>query len=262
MMPSEFPPSIRAINNLPKDEKESIYATLLPDTFGGEGEVEGVPNCKPIIKYRCPTGSRAMEVVVKRQESDIDPLMYLNMADTFNNQLIVLLVVVNDLDSPRYNTDIDGDGNRTQFGTASRNLSAERAAMEAGLAPGQIRRGLRMFKRTVPVFEEFVSRMGHDIFFIEPLSYANAIVFEKYGFHYLSGHQEMQRIHKEFLPGGDLIGKLTPDNPFRLPDAWKTIRRRAWAIHDGILGYPFTGFQMYKRVGMHSGINTFPDATW
>ena len=140
------------------------------------------------------------------------------------HQLLVLLVVVNDLDSPRFNIDVDLYGNPTQFGTATRNLAAEKAALQAGLSPGQVRKGLRVFRQTVPVFETFVTHMGHDIFFIEPLTYANAIVFERYGFNYLRGHQEMIRVHKEFQPGGELHTKLGPDNVFRSLDAWKKCR--------------------------------------
>jgi hypothetical protein len=114
----------------------------------------------------------------------------------------------------------------------------------------------------VPLFEKFVSRMGHDLFLIEPLAYHNAIVFERYGFNYMRGHQEMISINRRFSPGGELYRKLSDDNPFRSPDAWNTVRGRSWAIHDGILGHPFTGFQMYKRVGKEAGVNTFPEAFW
>lgn len=192
----------------------------------------------------------------------MDPMFYINIADAFNNQIIVLLVVVNDPDAPRFNTDMDIQGNPTQFGTEFRNVPAELAAMNAGLSPGQIRQGLRAFKLSVPTFEQFISTMGHDLFFIEPLAYHNAIVFEKYGFRYLRGHQEMEWINQEFQPGGVLHQKLETSNPFRHPEAWHTVRGRSWAIHDGILGHPFAGFQMYKRIGVHAGISTFPDAKW
>jgi hypothetical protein len=172
------------------------------------------------------------------------------------------MFVVNDPDAPRFNTDVDPEGNRTHFGTVCRNLAAEEAAMKAGLAPGQVRHGLRIFKERGPAFEEFVAKMGHSMFLIEPLAYHNTIVFERYGFNYVRGHHEMENINEGFQPGGRFYEKLTPDNPFRQPDAWKTIRGRSWAIHDGILGYPFTGFQMYKRLGYHAGICTFPDAEW
>lgn len=264
-LPDKWPASIRGINNLPDDEKIAIYRTLLPDwlytQYGIDPDTLSYEG-KRVVQFRAPSNTRGLEVIVRRRAADIDPMLYLNMADTFNNQLLVLLVVVNDPDAPRFNIDRDEEGNPTHLGTTSRNRAAEEAAMRAGLAPGQVRAGLRVFKQLVPLFETFVQRMGHDLFFIEPLAYHNAIVFERYGFNYVRGYQEMVNIHREFQPGGYLHSKLTADNPFRQPDAWRTVRGRSWAIHDGILGHPFTGFQMYKRIGMHAGLNTFPDLQW
>jgi len=263
---SEWPTSIREINRLPDDEKQAIYRHLLPDwlfdRYGIERRDLGMGHNDPVTIFRCPSGSRALEIIVKRRAMDMDPMLYLNMADTFNGQLLVLLVVVNDPDAPRFNTDIDQHGNPTHFGTVSRNVPAEIAAMKAGLSPGQIRKGLRAFKDTLPAFEGFVEKMGHDIFFIEPLAYHNAITFERYGFNYLRGHSEMLNIHEQFQPGGTLYNNLDSKYPFRHPDAWRTVRGRSWAIHDGLLGHPFTGFQMYKRVRIESDINSFPDAIW
>lgn len=261
----EFPDSIRGINDLPEDEKTAIYRTLLPewllrrygidfDTLTNDG--------LPVMRLRCPSGSRAMELEVRHRAQDIDPMLYLNMADTFNNQLLVLLVVINDPDAPRYNIDRDQEGNPTQLGTTSRNIPAEIAALRAGLAPGQVRVGLRIFRQLVPIFESFVQRMAHDIFFIEPMSYHNALVFERYGFAYVRGLQEMRSIDTEFRPGGGLHAQLDGRNPFRNEDAWRSIRGRSWAIHDGILGHPFTGFQMYKRIGTNAGIQSFAEAVW
>lgn len=260
-----YPPSIREINALPDDEKEAIYRTLLPEwlyTSYGVDRQSLTVNGQRVVRFRCPAGSRALESIVRRGASDIDPMLYLNMADTFNNQLLVLLVIINDPDAPRFNIDSDEDGNPTHLGTTSRNVHAEIDAMQAGLAPGQVRQGLRVFRQLVPIFEQFVANMQHDLFFIEPMSYHNAIVFERYGFNYVRGYQEMQNIHREFQPGGALYMKLTPENPFRQPEAWQTVRGRSWAIHDGILGHHFTGFQMYKRIGHHASINSFPDSRW
>jgi hypothetical protein len=203
-----------------------------------------------------------MELSVRHDPADRDPILYMNMADTFNNQLLVLLVVVNDPDAERYHVDVDQYGNSTNFGTTSRNIPAEVAAMKAGLSPGQIRKGLRAFKKTMPNFENFVSNMGLDLFLIEPLAYHNAIVFERYGFNYMRGLKDMKLIHEGFQEGHELHQKLNSKNPFRDKDAWKTVRGRSWAIHDGILGHPFTGFQMYKRIGIDAGVETFPDAIW
>lgn len=262
-----WPNSIREINELPINEKHEIYKTLLPEWlfshYGASGYITKLGlNDAPVVRFRCPSGSRAMELIVKKHASDLDPILYLNLADTFNNQLLVLLVVVNDPDARRYNTDVDQHGNPTHYGTSSRNIPAEIEAMKAGLAPGQVRKGLRVFRQSVPMFETFVSRMGHSMFLIEPLAYHNAIVFERYGFNYIRGYREMLRINTEFHEGGELHEKLTDNSPFRSVDAWKSVRGRSWAIHDGILGHPFTGFQMYKQVGKNAGINTFPGAAW
>ncbi len=260
-----WPNSIREINALKVEAKEAIYRTLLPEWLFTDFQIDRTNltvNGQRVVSFRCPAGSRAVEISVKRLASDFDSLLYLSMADTFSNQLLVLLVIVNDMESSRYNTDIDEHGNQTQLGTLGRNRTAEIAAMQAGLAPGQIRKGLRVFRQLVPLFERFVHQLGHDLFLIEPLAYHNAIIFERYGFGYIRGRQEMERIHSEFQPDGILHAKLSPENPFRQPEAWQSIRGRSWAIHDNILGHPFTGFQMYKEIGKTLGVNTFPGATW
>ncbi|MEL6268904.1 MAG: hypothetical protein AAFV33_09720 [Chloroflexota bacterium] len=264
-MTDSFPYSLREISSLPEAERNAIYSTLIApwvyEQFGID-PATGEANGHRVIQFRAIAGSRAVEIIVRRDIHDRDPVLYLHMTDTFNNQILVLLVVVNDPDAPRFNTDFDQHGNRTVFGTASRNIPAEIRAMEAGLAPGQVRRGLRVFSQMVPIFEQFIQRMGHDIFLIEPLAYHNAIVFERYGFSYVRGLQEMKRIHEGFQPGNDLHHRLASENPFRQPDAWRSVRKRSWAIHDGILGYPFTGFQMYKRIGRHAGVQSFPAYDW
>lgn len=264
-MIEKLPSSIQAINNLPQDQKWRIYKQLIANWVFDRFDIDPVTLLKDgeeVVKVRCPDASRAMELEIRHLPNAHDPVVYLNMVDTFTNQLMVLLVVINDPQAPRFNVDIDQYGNNTNFGTSSRNIPEELRAMQAGLAPGQIKRGLRSFKASVPVFEDFVSRMGHDIFFIEPLSYHNAIVFERYGFAYMYGKRDMEWINQAFQPDGELHKKLDDSNPFRHSSFWNRIAGRSWAIHDGILGYPFTGFQMYKRLGQHAGIQTFPHARW
>jgi hypothetical protein len=263
--PEVWPSSIRGINNLPLAEKHAIYRCLIapwvlerfhiePDTLTQHGQ--------DVVHINAPANSRAMEMSIWHKPGALDPVMYINMVDTFNNQLMVLLVVINDPESPRFAIDQDLNGVPTHLGTRGRNIPAELAAMQAGLAPGQIRAGLRGSRKLVPVFERFIQTMGHTMFLIEPFAYHNAITFERYGFSYLYGKQEMIRIHEAFLPGGDLCRKLDGSTPFRSPEAFRTVRGRSWAIHDGLLGHPFTGFQMYKRVGIEAQVNTFPDSVW
>jgi hypothetical protein len=263
--PTVWPNTLREINDLPEPTKLAIYYTLLPDwpftRFGIDRETLSVDG-KPVVNVRALPSTRSMEMTVKHRADAEDPLVYLHMVDTFNYQLMVLLLVVNDPDSPRFNVDVDATGRSTNLGTTNRNIPEEVRAMQYGLAPAQVRSGLRVFRQGVPVFEAFVHNMGKDLFLIEPLAYHNAISFERYGFAYIRGRKDMEAIHAGFQPGGELYARLDGSTPFRHPDAWKTVRGRSWAIHDGILGHPFTGFQMYKRIGQHAGVSTFPDSAW
>lgn len=262
---TEWPDSLRGINQLPDHEKEAIYRTLLPEWLFHTFQID--PNTltaegKRVVHFRCPGGSRAVEIIVRRRADDLDPLLYLNMADTFNNQLQVLLIVVNNPDAPRYDIDIDPAGRNTHLATTGRNLAAEEAAMKAGLAPGQVRAGLRIFRQSLPQFETFVEHMGHNMYIVEPMAYHNAIIFERYGFSYMKGRREMVAIDQAFQPGGELHARLNEESVFRPPDAWRSVRGRSWAIHDGILGHPYTGVQMYKIVGQTFDVNTFPNGVW
>jgi hypothetical protein len=93
----------------------------------------------------------------------------------------------------------------------------------------------------------------------EPLSYDNAIRYEKYGFDYLTGKRLMLEIDREFHPGGRLFKRLDGSTPFRKPGMGRTVRGRSWAIHDGILDEPWDEIHIYKMIGVHAGLNTFPD---
>lgn len=263
--PGPWPSTIREINDLPPSQKRAIYRTLIPDwvyaRFGIDPRDDTLDG-QPAIIFRYPPGSHSVEISVYHALQVPEPAIYLHMGDTFNGQLMVLMVMVGDPEAPRFNIDVDEQGRETQLGIRSRNIPEEIRAMQAGLAPGQVRRGLRLFRAAIPVFEQFVSRMGHELFLIEPLFYHNAITFERYGFAYARGLQRMRWIHREFQPGGILHARLDSSTPFRHPEAWRSISGRSWAIHDGILGEPFTDVLMYKRVGIHAGITTFPDPVW
>ena len=72
----------------------------------------------------------------------------------------------------------------------------------------------------------------------------------------------MERIQAGFSEGGDLLPLLDGSTPFRQPGAQDSIRLRSWAIHDGILGEPFTNVTMYKRIGKPAGLNTSGECAW
>jgi hypothetical protein len=104
--------------------------------------------------------------------------------------------------------------------------------------------------------------LGHDMYYIEPLYYHNAVLFERYGFSFQMGRKLMHEIHAAFGEGGELRQKLDDSSHFRSHDASDSIRLRSWAIHDGILGEPFTNVTMYKRVGISAKLNSAPGCAW
>lgn len=254
--------SLRQINALSTPVKEEVYRHLLPTQllkgYGVDPDTLCDAQGNRLVAFNCPEGSMRVEIDVRPEAGFPDPLLYLELADTRLNQIEVMLFVVNDPNGERFGTDRDWRGERTMFGTLQRNVPEEIRAMEAGLAPGQVRRGLRLSRTLIPLFERFVRRLSHDYYLMEPLAYHNAILFERLGFNYVQGLRKMQWIHDAFQPGGPLHEALDGSTPFQQPDAWRTVRGRSWAIHDGILGEPWHGIKMYKRVSVHAGVDTFP----
>ncbi|MCC6904751.1 MAG: hypothetical protein IT326_02845 [Anaerolineae bacterium] len=255
-----WPQSLRGINSLDTPIKEAIYFSLIPPDVIRQFGIS--LDRREQLQIICPHDTRAVELRYFDQPDSIDPTFYLHMADTLNNQIAVLLVLVNDTTADRFNIDIDPNGLPTRFGTMRRNIPEEIRAMQAGLSPGQVRRGLRITRQIIPTFEQFIQRTGHDMIIIEPLTYNNAIVYERYGFAYFQGKRRMEWINNALRPDGELFERFDGSTPFRHPDSWASIRGRSWAIHDGILGEPFGDIRMYKRIGHHAGITTFPDGQW
>lgn len=259
--------SLAAINQLPIELRDAIYRTLVYDDLLARYQINPAtlrnPLGESVVVIDASPRIGAVEIKIWRRLSDRDPVVYFQLADTANDQLAVLLFVVNDPESPRFEVDRDWGGEPTKFGTLTRNVPAEIAAMQAGLAPGQVRRGLRLSRAMAPLVESFIARLGHDYYFLEPLAYHTAILFESMGCAYSQGRLKMERIHQEFQPpDGELSKRLDGSSPFRMPGAEKTVRGRSWAIQDGILGEPFTDFHMYKHIGTNAGICTFPNYVW
>jgi hypothetical protein len=256
---TEWPQSIRDINNMERSLKEAIYQTLIPHELLERFDIN--PHTD-LVTINAPPDTRAVEIAVYDEPGADDPMMHLHMADTMNEQIVVLLLRINDPTSPRFNVDVDERGHSTFFGTLSRNVPEEIRALEFGLAPGQVRRGMRMSRSAVSTFEDFASRMGHRSIIIEPLFYHNAIMFERYGFSYVLGRQRMEWIDRAFQPGGAAHTQLDGSTPFRQPEAAKSARGRSWAIHDGVLGEPFGDLRMSKRLQQHAGVNTFSNTVY
>ncbi|MFH2102121.1 MAG: hypothetical protein ABIJ39_02030 [Chloroflexota bacterium] len=257
--------TIGQVNLLSDIEKREVYCRLIPsellDRLGIPADLKDKQG-KLLIELDCPKGSTDVEMSLFHHANFPDPVLYGHLTDTLSGQIHVLLYILNDPDSPRFDVDRMPDGSRTRFGTLKRNLSAEEDAMKSGLAPGQVRQGLRLLKPAIDSFELFVKSLGHDLYFVEPLYYHNAVIFERYGFAYQVGRRLMERIEAGFADGEELHARLDGSNPFRSHTAEHSIRLRSWAIHDGILNEPFTNVTMYKRVEKFAGVNTCPSSQW
>jgi hypothetical protein len=257
--------TIREINRLSTYEKREIYTRLIPIDLIERFDISPYlvdADGNDLLTLNCPPGSTSIEMELRHKHGFEDPILYGQMTDTLNGQIHILLYVLNDPESPRFNIDILPDGTPTKFGTSYRNLDAEIAAMYYGLAPGQIRKGLRLLGPAIIAFERFIESIGHNLYFAEPLYYHNAILFEKYGFSYEKGRRLMERIQAGLQVNGDLHSNLDGTNPFLIPEAAQSIRLRSWAIHDGLLGEPFTNVTMYKRIGHNAGVRTCSGCEW
>jgi len=256
------PSTIGGINKLPEYEKREIYARYIPLELVERFNLADLKNDQNLLQFRFAEGSSDVEMMLYHKVNFPDPILYAHLADTINGQIFILLYILNDPNSPRFNVDKMPDGSPTQFGIRKRNLAAEKSAMEEGLSPGQVRRGLRALGQALIAFESFVTSLGHEMYYIEPLYYHNAVIFERYGFSYQMGRRLMNEIQAGFGEGGVYRQKLDDSNPFRSSKAANSIRLRSWAIHDGIMEMPFTNVTMYKRVGASANINTAPGCAW
>ena len=258
-----MPPStIGGINKLTETEKREIYSRYIPQELIEKFKLRDLKNNQDLLQFRFAPGSSDVEMMLYHKVKFPDPILYAHLADNINGQIHVLLYILNDPDSPRFSVDKMPNGSPTQFGIRKRNIEAETAALKEGLSPGQVRHGLRSLRQAMGAFEGFVSSLGHDLYFVEPLYYHNAVIFERYGFSYQMGRRHMNEIQAGFAEGGGLRQMLDDSNPFRSSKAANSIRLRSWAIHDGILGEPFTNVTMYKRVGISANISTTLDCKW
>jgi hypothetical protein len=254
--------SLRDINALEKEEKERIYGGIIPArllemfsissrTFkGADGERK--------VFFTTPCGLGFMRIEIRLCPDDRDDVFFLEIADNRFQQMDLSLCIINDPASARFDVDVDGEGNYNYFSTMGRNIGEEIRAMTSGLYPNQTHRGLRLFGEFFSVFERFVDSLSMDVIVAEPLTYDNAVRYEKYGFDYLTGKKLMLEIDEGFRPGNCLYSRLDGSTPFRMRGMERTAWGRSWAIHDGIMDLPWKDLVIYKTVGMHAGVNTFP----
>lgn len=260
--------SISTLNRLPREERNQTYLRLIPPTLFERFQIDPRTltnqHGERIVRGIFPPDENFGCIEVKYRSDDRDCIFSCQVSfETFMQSLHLDFLIINDPFADRFNIDTDEKGQDTLYGTRSRNIPEEVRAMEAGLAPGMVRRGLRLMGEFVPCMEAFMSPLGLKNITTDAFFYHNAILWEKYGFSYFKGGKMMERIHRGFQPGGELYERLEDTNPFRRKGMESTVRGRSWAIYDGIALNVFDeeweGPIMYKILGKDFYADTFPD---
>ena len=262
--------SILDLNALPWTLREQIYVRLVPEEllarFGVDrGTLRNGAGERP-VRVAAPDDASWARVELRERPGDRDPVLLIDIAMSAFGVPELTFVQVNDPGAPRYGVDRDADGQDTLLGTVSRNLDEEARALDDGLGPGQVRRGLRMLGRVLECMDRLCRILGRDFYLIEPLFYHSAILYEQKGCDYLMGRELMDEIHAGFLEGGALHRGLDESTPFRRRGFDASVRGRSWAIHDGILSAMhvggWSGVKMYRVPGRHATVSTFPNGDY
>ncbi len=262
--------SIEELNGLPGAVREALYARLVPPELltriGADPATGRNAAGHQMLNVVAPPGQRWARVEIRASRDDRDAVLLVDVEMSAFGVPELSFVQITDPAAERFGIDRDEEGRDTLFGTASRNRDEEARALAAGLAPGQVRRGLRLLGRVMAQMEDFCRLLGKELFLVEPLFYHSALLYERHGCAYLVGRELMDQIHAEFQPGGRLHAALDGETVFRQAGFDRTARGRSWAIHDGILSVPgnapWGGVKMYRLLGRPAGVTTFPDGDY
>jgi hypothetical protein len=262
--------SLQELNRLPAPLREGLYGRLIPTEvcarFGVDPSTGLNGAGHRLLRIFAPPEQSWARVELRASRDDRDPLVLVDVEVGPFGVPELSFVQVTDPEAPRFGIDRGEDGQDTLFGTVTRNLAEERRAVAAGLAPGQVRTGLRLLGRVLDAMEDFCRLFEKELFLVEPLFYHSALLYERHGCDYLLGRDLMQTIDSEFRPGGRLYRALDGSTEFRQAGFDRTIRGRSWAIHDGVLGaldgVTWGGVKMFRRAGHPARVSTFPAATY
>ena len=262
----EEPVALREVTEWDIERQRMLFRILVPVQLLVRYRVDPIrlidQEGRHVAFARKGTNEGSYRLELYHEGSAYEPMAELELADTQFNQIEVVWVTLQDPLAHRYDIDLLPDGGTSMRGTAGRNLVAEEAAMVAGLAPGQVRRGLRAFRWVAERIETFMLCLNQREYMAQPLFYHTAILFEQYGFGYVQGQALMEEIHAGFQPGGELLDRLDDSTPFRRAALADTIRGRSWAIHDGLMGERWNRVRMVKRLGLDACVRTASGVIW
>jgi hypothetical protein len=262
--------SIQELNGLPGEVREALYTRLVPPEVwrhvGADPRTGRDAAGHQLARVVAPDDESWARVEVRASRDDRDAVLLVDIGMSAFGVPELAFVQITDPVAERFGIDRDDEGRDTLFGTVGRNREEEARALAAGLAPGQVRRGLRLLGRVMTAMEDFCRLLGTELFLVEPLYYHSALLYERQGCAYLFGQELMETIHAEFRVGGRLQAALDGETVFRQPGLEKTARGRSWAIHDGILSVLGTatwgGVKMYRQLDRPAGVSTFPGGAY
>ncbi|MGD8620845.1 MAG: hypothetical protein PVH60_02750, partial [Anaerolineales bacterium] len=175
---ASLPIAIRQINELPENAKRRVFRSVLPTTVLTRFKISPVtwrsPNGGPTVSLRAEGGSGVVNLSIATQSAVRDPYFSLELQDNVFQGIDLNLLILGDPEGEYFQTDFDQDGNATLFGTVRRNREQELKALQAGLSPGQTRIGLGASKPVLSHLETFLSTLGQEAYFLEPLTYTSA----------------------------------------------------------------------------------------
>jgi hypothetical protein len=163
--------SIEELNGLPAAVREGLYARLVPPEIlvrvGADPRTGRSRDGHQLVRVVAPAGQpwARVEVRASRDDRDATLLVDVDMSPFAVPELS--FVQITDPAAERFGIDRDEEGRDTLFGTVTRNREEERA-LAAGLAPGQVRRGLGLLGRVMAAMD-FCRLLGKELFLVEPL---------------------------------------------------------------------------------------------
>jgi hypothetical protein len=261
---------VRDFQTFDDQRRRDLIRTLIPrvcfEQFGIDPQnfrdAQGIDRLQ--VGFR--NQGRILAVRISAPGGSIDPIYSIFMQDYDEQSVDVIGLNINDPQAERFDVDLDEFGRiPADFFSKRRNVAEEIQAMQAGLAPGQVRKGLRWVGGVLEALENFLRRLDRPWIYCEAMAYHNAMVYERHGFgyHFRTWMDEMIWIDREFRPPhGSFYKRMDGSTPFRQPGMEKTVRGRSWAIHDGIMSSPWSAPAMIKEIGVHAGVNTFPDGMY
>ena len=132
------PSTIGSINLLAEPEKREIYTRLIPQEILEKFSLpeRNSTRLQSILQFNFASGSSSVEIALFHEKKFPDPVLYGHLTDTLAGYIHVLLYIVNDPNSPRFDTDRLSDGTKVSYGSSSRNIKAELAADESRVVTG------------------------------------------------------------------------------------------------------------------------------